>query len=79
MAKIWNYLYNADRICVKNSLDSAELYINDQLQDRKTGISLQTELSGKLPSGESVKANLGGVLVMECTLFVDNVLQHQIK
>lgn len=74
MGSIWTYKYGKHTIVVKNE-KATELYVNNELQDRKTGITLKAELTGKLESGEQIKASLGGVIDVECNLFVDNVLQ----
>lgn len=78
MAKAWSYKFEENTIRVVNSADGSELYINDKLQDKKNGLSLKDDLQGKLPGGQEVKASLGGVLTMRCSLFVDNVEQKPV-
>ena len=74
MAKKWTYKHGQDTIVVENALSGETLTVNGEVQDKKTGISLRSELKGKLPGGEEIKATLGGTLTMQCTLFVDNKL-----
>lgn len=78
MGNSWVYKYNGNVIVVKNE-KATELYVNDQLQDRKTGVFLKAELSGKLDSGEVIKVSLGGFMDVECSLFIDNVFQTPVK
>lgn len=79
MAKVWTYKYGDNTIVVKNTAAEEALYVNDQLQDKKNGIALRSDLTGKLKTGEEIKASLGGMLSVECTLFVDNVLQEPVE
>ena len=51
----WTYQYGENTITVKAS-NAEELYINDSLVDRKTGIALKAELKGLLDTGERVTA-----------------------
>jgi hypothetical protein len=73
MSNLWFYKYNNDTIVVKNT-DSSELLINDISQDKQYGISLSTELNGKLDNEMPVKAILTGLFPPKCELFVNNVL-----
>ena len=73
MADVWKYDYKNNHIEVINDSDT-DLIINDQLQDRKSGIRFSVELSGHLDSGEIVKASIGGVFGMKCSLFIDDKL-----
>lgn len=75
---LWSYEYNGHSIVVKNDL-ATELYVDNVIQDRKTGISLKVELSGKLETGEIIKVSLGGIAKVSCNLFVNNVLQTPIS
>lgn len=75
--KSWHYKYGENEIEVRNGT-AEELYVNGNLQDRKTGITMRSELTGKLPTGEPIKASLGGVFTMQCSLFVDHVFQTPI-
>lgn len=78
MGSIWTYKYGNNTIIVKN-VKETELYVNDQLQDRKGGLSLRAELKGKLESGEDIRVSLGGTFNVDCTLFVNNVLQTPVE
>ena len=78
MDNTWQYKFGKHTITVKNG-KATELYVDDKLQDRKTGISMNAVLTGKLETGEAIKASLGGLLKVECSLFVDNVLQKPYK
>ena len=76
--KTWKYIYGSDTIQVANRSHVAELIVNGEVQDRRRGLTVTMPLTGKLQSGEEIKADLGGVFVMQCTLFVDNKLQEPI-
>jgi len=78
MAKTWTYKYGDNTIEVVNRASGEELRVNGELQDKQTGISDRSKLWGKLPTGEEIKASLGGVLTIECSLFIDNKLQTPI-
>ena len=78
MAVAWTYKYGDDTIVVKN-MTAAELYVNDQLQDRKAGINVSASLTGKLPGGQEIKASLGGIFKIGCSLFIDNELQTPVS
>ena len=78
MGSLWIYKYRGNTIVVKNER-AVELLVNNQVQDRKTGIFLKADLTGKLDSGEKIKASLGGLVDVECSLFIDNVLQVPVK
>jgi len=79
MARTWTYHYNGSTIEVKNSLTLAELYVNGKLQDNHNGLSFSGKLTGRLESGEEIKASLGGSFSIECSLFVNNELQTPIS
>lgn len=69
----WVYEFEGNTILVRNA-KVVELIINDNVQDSIKGIRLKAELNGTLPSGQSVKASLGGFAEVECTLSVDDVV-----
>ena len=76
----WKYQYDEHEITVKAGKEE-ELYINGELADKKTGISLKNvELQGRLGTGETVKAVISGETVknqltgerpIRCEVFVD--------
>lgn len=74
MSSEWTYKYGDNDIVVKND-GVIELLVNGQIQDKKEGIRFSVDLSGKLGTGEEIKASLGGFWGIKCNLFVDNVLQ----
>jgi len=78
MAKTWTYQYSGNTIEVKNTLTMAELFVNGKLQDKHTGLDFSGKLTGKLNSGEEIKAALGGILSVGCDLFIDSELQTPI-
>lgn len=78
MSSQWTYKYKDNTIVVKND-GVIELLVNNEIQDKKEGIRIQVDLSGKLSTGESIKASLGGFWSTKCHLFVDNVLQEPIE
>ncbi len=79
MTNKWTYTYNGTEIVVTNGIDGTGLFVNGELQDEKNGLSLSTDLEGKLPTGEKVKASLGGMFTLKCSLFIDNKLQEPIE
>ena len=74
MPKKWTYKHGQDTIVVENAFSGETLTVNGEVQDKKTGITTRSELKGKLPGGEEIKATLGGTFTIKCTLFVDNKL-----
>ena len=68
----WKYECEGNHIMVRNRFDACELVINGKVQDAKNGLSLSTILTGKLPDGKSVKATVGGLWNMKCSVFVDH-------
>lgn len=76
--KSWKYKYDANEIEVRNG-SALELYVNGELQDVKYGVSDNADLFGKLESGETIKASVGGILKVKCSLFIDNALQNPVK
>ena len=56
----WTFQYGKHKITVKASM-AEELYINDELVDKKTGISFaKIELNGQLDTGEKIIAVISG-------------------
>ena len=68
----WKYEYNGNTIVVRNNIDVCQLLINDKVQDAKNGLSLSCTLMGELPTGEAVKATVGGFLTLKCSVFVNH-------
>jgi len=74
----WVYSYDGNRIEVSASL-TEKLYINDELVDENKKIKLnKAELSGKLKSGEEVKAVIKGGVTAKCELSVGSELLQPI-
>lgn len=72
--KNWKYKYQNTIIEVKNSALKVELFIDGNLQDIRRGAFVPSApLTGKLETGEEVKAVLGGDFKIECSLFVNNM------
>ena len=67
----WEYEYDGNKIVVRNTLDTCELLVNGKVQDAHNGISISTDLHGKLPDGQKIKATVGGLWHMKCSVFVD--------
>ena len=74
--KTWKYQFGDETIIVKNSLSSCELIVNDSLVDKKAGLMYKATMTATLKNGETVRAELGGVLTVHCVLYIDNVLQE---
>lgn len=75
MQEVWTYKYNSHTIEVHNAISGTDLVVDGKVQDRQTGISLQAQLTGKLPEGDEIKASIGGIITLKCNLFVNNELQ----
>jgi len=68
----WVYNYGENRIAVSAGL-TEKLYINDKLADEKKVITFKSvELSGRLATGEEVRATITGGKTAGCELFVGN-------
>ena len=74
----WIYRYRDNEIIVRND-GEMELIVNGEIQDKKEGIRTSTDFTGRLKSGEEIKASLGGFLKVKCHLFIDNVLQTPVE
>ena len=82
----WSYQYAGHTITVKAGR-AEELYVDGQLIDKKTGVSLKNvELKGQLSTGENIKAVLSGEKLgkaissdkyMRCELFIDDKLLQE--
>lgn len=70
--KEWIAEYNGDKIRIVNHAFEELLFVNDQLQDKHSGMACSIRLFGQLTSGESIKVSLGGFATIECVLFVDH-------
>ena len=71
----WTYKYGDHTIVVKAGLRE-ELYINNKLADKKTGV-LKVELKGQLDTGEKVTARITGGTSVSCEVFVDDIQLHK--
>lgn len=78
MSARWTYQYNDNTIVVRND-GVIELLVNGQIQDKKEGIRFSSELTGRLATGEEIKASIGGFWRIKCNLFIDHVLQVPIE
>lgn len=79
MAKVWMYKHGEDEIAVTNKLESTDLTVNNKVQDRKNGIMLTADLKGKTTAGKEIRASVGGLFTVDCSLFIDNELQTPIR
>jgi len=72
---VWQAEYESNVIRITNRSSTAELHVNNELQDEKFGLG-PVDLTGHLfdKNGErkDIKVNLGGVFRIECRLFVDD-------
>ena len=73
---IWQGEYESNVIQITNRSSTAELHVNNELQDERFGLSPGGNLTGHLfdKNGErkDIKVNLGGMFRVECRLFVDD-------
>ena len=70
--KVWEKQYNNHTIRIENYWNKEILLVDGEVQDETYGLTSRTKLTGKLPSGEDIKVNLGGNFSIGCILFVDN-------
>ena len=70
--KVWEKQYNEHHIRIENYWYKERLLINGEVQDETYGITARSKLTGKLPTGEEIKVNLGGNFAIRCILFIDN-------
>ena len=73
--KKWIYNYNQNIIIVDNTSSITKLFVNGVINDECRGLQTIVTLQGKLDTGEVVKATLGGIFIIGCSLFIDNKLQ----
>lgn len=78
MGSVWTYKYGESTIIVKNE-KVVQLLVDGEVQDEKKGISLKAVLTGKLKSGQEIRATLGGVVDVKCNLLIDDVLQEPVE
>ena len=73
---VWQGEYESNVIQITNRSSTAELHVNNELQDERFGLSPGGNLTGHLfdKNGErkDIKVNLGGMFRVECRLFVDD-------
>jgi len=71
--KTWEIKHNENTIKIESDLAGERLFVNGALQDKQCGFAYRSRLWGRLPSGEEIKASLGGWFKINCYVFVDNV------
>jgi len=80
---IWIANYEGNEIRIENSWRGEKLYVNNKLQEARSGLTSSAKLTGHLISknGEKkpIKVNLGGNFRMKCYLFVDDEQVEVIK
>ena len=79
MADRWTYQYGENTIVVENTATTETLYINNEVVDTKKGIAFSANLTGKLPEGQTVTAEITGSFGVGCDLYVDDVLQQPVS
>jgi len=72
--KKWELNHNGNKVKVENRISGERLYVNDELQDERNGLSFNSRLYGQLPTGENIKVSLGGWFILQCRVFIDNKL-----
>lgn len=70
--KFWEKQYNNHIIRIENYWNKEILLVDGEVQDETCGLTFRAKLTGKLPSGEDIKVNIGGNFVVNCILFIDN-------
>lgn len=73
---VWQAEYESNVIQITNRSLTAELHVNNELQDERFGFGFVMDLTGHLfdKNGErkDIKVNLGGAFRVGCRLFVDD-------
>ena len=72
---VWQGEYESNVIQITNRSSTAELHVNNELQDERFGLSsmdLTGHLFDKNSERKDIKVNLGGMFRVECRLFVDD-------
>lgn len=77
MNEIWTYEYHGSTIEVRNEKVTG-LYVDGKPLDEQKGIQFSSKLTGKLTSGETVEASIGGFFKLECTLLVDGKVLYPV-
>jgi hypothetical protein len=72
--KTWSVEYKGHKIEVVNGgRDGDQLIVDGEIQDRITGLTLQSRLFGRIRSGdgegEQIKVSLGGWFSVKCHIF----------
>lgn len=75
----WDYEYEGYKITVRNKFDVCQLLVDGKVQDAHNGLTLSTNLTGKLPNGKQIKATVGGLWVMKCSVFVEHELLKAVR
>ena len=68
----WEFEYEDNKIVVRNNFDTCQLLVNGKVQDAKNGLTLSANLEGALPDGKKVKATVGGLFSVKCSVFVNH-------
>ena len=72
---VWQAEYESNVIRITNRSSTAELHVNNELQDERFGlfvVDLTGHLFGKNGERKDIKVNLGGTFRVGCRLFVDD-------
>lgn len=70
----WVFIYKNYEITVKNYQTAVELYVNNELIEKKKGLKLKEEITCTLPTGETVRAVVSGGLKLKCSVYVNEEL-----
>jgi len=71
----WLIEYEGHVLRVENTNLRETLYVDGEIQDQTVGyFAFRARLTGRLPEGGEIKANLGTGFRYHCTIFVDNRL-----
>ena len=72
---VWQAEYESNVIHITNRSSTAELHVNNELQDERFGlfvVDLTGHLFNKNGERKDIKVNLGGTFRVGCRLFVDD-------
>lgn len=60
---------------VENGSLRETLYVDGEIQDQNVGyFAMRSRLTGRLPDGREIKANIGAGFRYHCNIFIDNRL-----
>ena len=73
--KEWLLEIDGHVLRIENTNLRETLYVDGEIQDQNVGyFAVRSRLTGRLPDGREIKANVGMGFRYHCTIFIDNRL-----